>query len=107
MAEDGKLASLKGNISYFTERHHTGKESAVTILGVLGKQIIENWTWAITALSIVGVVLNIRKRRTCFYIWAVTNASWAVIDYANGLHSQAFLFSIYFILAVWGIFSWR
>ena len=37
--------------------------------------------WMLTAASLVGVVLNIKKNKACFAIWAVTNAAWAVIDY--------------------------
>lgn len=63
-------------------------------------------TWLLTAASIVGVVLNIRQHRGCFAIWLVTNASWATIDYSRGLHAQAALFAVYFILSGWGIYQW-
>jgi len=66
-----------------------------------------DWTWILTALSITGVILNIKKKRICFYIWAVTNFSWMVVDYINEIHAQAFLFLIYFGLAIWGIVAWR
>jgi len=64
-------------------------------------------TWLLTILSLVGVVLNIKKARACFYIWAFTNAAWAVIDYRAGLLAQSALFAVYFALALWGIASWR
>lgn len=57
--------------------------------------------------AIIGVILNIKKRRECFYIWAVTNASWAIIDFAEGIPAQGFLFTVYFCLAMWGIYEWR
>lgn len=63
-------------------------------------------TWALTAASIVGVILNIRQHRGCFAIWLVTNASWAVIDYYRGIHAQAALFAVYFVLSVWGLIQW-
>lgn len=66
-----------------------------------------DWTWILTLGSIVGVVLNVKKKRACFYIWAVTNFSWMVIDYINGIYSQAFLFGVCFGLAIWGIVSWK
>jgi hypothetical protein len=65
------------------------------------------WTWVLTLFSVIGVILNIKKKKSCFYIWAGTNMSWAVVDYVNGLYSQAALFGIYFCLAVWGIIAWR
>ena len=63
--------------------------------------------WLLAAASLVGVVLNIRRRRTCFAIWTVTNASWCVVDARAGLGSQAVLMAVYAGLAVWGFVAWR
>ncbi|RQW89901.1 MAG: hypothetical protein EHM79_02015 [Geobacter sp.] len=64
-------------------------------------------TIILTMASLVGVVLNIRQNRACFYIWTVTNAAWAVVDFRAGLPAQAALFAIYFGLSVWGIIEWK
>ena len=63
--------------------------------------------WFLTSLSIVGVILNIKRKKVCFIIWAFTNASWAVIDFIKGIPAQGVLFTVYFILAIWGIIEWR
>lgn len=63
--------------------------------------------WLLTILSVVGVVLNIRQDRRCFYIWAVTNSSWMVIDWRKGIYEQAALFAVYLGLSVWGYWSWK
>jgi len=63
--------------------------------------------WAIASLSIVGVMLNIRRRRECFYVWSITNFSWMVIDIHHHVWSQAALQFVYFVLAIWGIFEWK
>ena len=63
--------------------------------------------WIITFISIVGVVLNIKKRKECFIIWAGTNFAWALYDYLIGAYAQSFLFGIYFCLAIWGIMEWN
>ena len=63
--------------------------------------------WMLTAASLIGVVLNIKKNKACFAIWAVTNAAWAVIDYTAGVTAQAALFAVYFCLAIWGLVEWR
>lgn len=68
---------------------------------------MEVLTWTLTVLSLLGVVLNIRKRKECFYIWGATNFGWMVVDYRAGLTAQAALFSIYFCLALWGLWEWR
>jgi nicotinamide riboside transporter PnuC len=63
--------------------------------------------WILTAFSITGVILNVKRRRESFYFWAVSNAIWAIIDYQAGIYAQAALFGVYFALAIWGIISWR
>ena len=68
---------------------------------------IINSSWIVTFFSILGVILNIKKNKKCFYIWAVTNFSWMVIDFRAGLYPQAALFSVYFILAIYGLYAWR
>ncbi len=65
------------------------------------------WTWVITMASIVGVIANIKKKRWCFYVWAITNAAWVVINIIIGLYSAATLFAVYFVLAVWGLYEWK
>jgi len=64
-------------------------------------------TWLLTISSLIGVVLNIYKRRECFYIWAVTNAGWAVYDFKNEMPAQGTLFAVYLGLAIWGIVKWK
>ncbi len=62
--------------------------------------------WLVTIFSITGVVLNIKKNKWCFVIWSVTNFCWMVIDFYKGIYAQAFLFLIYFILALYGLYEW-
>jgi len=64
-------------------------------------------TGILTILALTGVVLNIKKRIECFYIWLFTNASWAVVDFYRGIPMQGILFTIYTLLAVYGIYEWR
>lgn len=65
------------------------------------------WHWPLVIGSLAGVVLNIRKDRRCFWIWAVTNATWAAVDFTYGIYSQAVLQTVYFGLAIWGLIEWR
>jgi nicotinamide riboside transporter PnuC len=64
-------------------------------------------SWILVLLSLAGVVLNIYKRKECFYLWAVTNIGWAMYDFAIGAIAQGILFTVYSGLAVWGIFKWQ
>jgi nicotinamide riboside transporter PnuC len=63
--------------------------------------------WVVSVLSLVGVVLNIKKSRICFFIWLFTNASWTIVDFVFGLYAQSLLFLVYTGLAVYGIIEWR
>ena len=72
------------------------------------KQVFFNvGTSALTLLALIGVVLNIKKRIECFYIWLFTNASWAIIDFYKDVPAQGVLFTIYTVLALYGILEWR
>jgi len=64
------------------------------------------FTGLLTILAITGVVLNIYKKKSCFYIWTLTNASWAVIDFYKGIPMQGLLFTIYTGLAIYGVIKW-
>lgn len=64
-------------------------------------------TWLLAALSFIGVILNIKRHRSCFYVWAVTNLAWTIIDYQAEIYAQAALCFVYFLLALWGILEWR
>jgi nicotinamide riboside transporter PnuC len=79
-------------------------------------EMCQNLTWPsvftlftvfLTLGALAGVILNIKKKKACFYIWLFTNASWAVVDFWKGIPAQGILFSIYTALAVWGIFEWK
>lgn len=62
--------------------------------------------WILTAISITGVVLNVYKNKWCFVIWAFTNLSWCIVDFYKGIYAQSFLFLVYFILALFGLWKW-
>lgn len=63
--------------------------------------------WAITAMSLIGVVLNIHHKRSCFIIWGVTNFAWCVIDARHGIYSQAALQAVYLGLSFYGYRKWK
>ena len=69
--------------------------------------MIHSAMWVVTALAICGVILNIKKRRECFYVWAFTNAAWMAYDWWIGATAQSALFAVYLVLALWGIHEWR
>jgi nicotinamide riboside transporter PnuC len=62
--------------------------------------------WIVSVAALIGVVLNIRKHVACFYVWSCTNAAWCYADFEHGLHAQGALMSVYFVLSLWGIWTW-
>ena len=67
----------------------------------------------LTGIAITGVITNIYKLPMCFYLWSVSNLSWATINFLSfkkhkehNFLWQGILYSVYFFLAVWGILSW-
>ena len=41
--------------------------------------------WIVTAVCLGGTVLNVKKVRWCFHLWALGNIAWMAIDVGNGL----------------------
>lgn len=64
-------------------------------------------TWALTVLSVIGTVLVIKKKKTDFHFWIVTNIGWALVDFAAGLPAQAALFAVYLAVSLYGLYEWR
>ena len=63
-------------------------------------------TWMLTALSLAGTVLNVKKIKYCFYIWTAANILWLAFDIYAGLYSRAVLDAVHLGFAVWGIKAW-
>lgn len=60
-----------------------------------------------TAVALVGVVLNNRRDRRCFYLWLVSNLLVMVVHVRTGLWSLGARDLAFFVLAVHGLHSWR
>ena len=71
-----------------------------------GALTMETIYWITALAALIGVWLNVQKHVACFWIWTVTNAAWAWVDYQHGIHAQAALHVVYFCLAVYGIRKW-
>jgi hypothetical protein len=67
---------------------------------------MEYLSWILVALSLAGNVFVIKKNVLGQYLWAVGNVGWIVFDLSLGAYSQAFLFTVYLGMCVWGIMAW-
>ena len=63
-------------------------------------------TWIITGIAVIGVILNVQKKRVCFLFWIVSNAYLMVYDYIGQDYAESCLFAVYLILAIWGWVEW-
>lgn len=63
--------------------------------------------WTLTALSILGAVLNIKKRRSSFAVYTFANIGWIAVDLYHGIYAQALLFTVFTGLSTWGWIEWR
>ena len=66
-----------------------------------------NISWIFTLMSLVGNVFVIKKHVAGQIIWAVSNVCWAAYFFSIKEIASAVLFSVYLLLCIWGIISWR
>lgn len=62
--------------------------------------------WVVTAICLVGNVLNVKKKAACFYVWILSNVFWLVYDLDTGLYSRAVLDIVQTAFSVWGAIEW-
>ncbi|MDG4476164.1 nicotinamide mononucleotide transporter [Thiovibrio frasassiensis] len=64
------------------------------------------YEWILTGLSILGTLYNLQKRVAGWVIWSIANIGWIVCFFQKDMMAEAFLFSVYLVLSVYGIFKW-
>ena len=57
-------------------------------------------------LSWAGNYFVIKKDWKGFFCWMVANAIWIVVDFQAGIYEQAFMYLVYFVIAVIGTAAW-
>jgi hypothetical protein len=67
---------------------------------------VELLTWGLVAMSLTGNIFVNKKNVIGQWLWAVANVGWISYDFYIGAYSQAFLFSAYLVICIWGIISW-
>jgi nicotinamide riboside transporter PnuC len=55
---------------------------------------------------LIGTILNVYKKRICFYFWLVGNISLCVINFYTGSYAQALLWGVYAGISIWGLIQW-
>lgn len=62
--------------------------------------------WIVTAICLIGTVLNSRKNKVCFLFWSVGNILWAIYDFKSGLYSRGALDLVQLALGIYGLYEW-
>ena len=68
--------------------------------------LFQLYLWLLTALSLAGTALNVKKRIACFYLWTVVNIAWVFVDFRQELYARSVLDGVHLAFAVWGIWDW-
>lgn len=64
-------------------------------------------TWILSVISLSGNIFNVKKKVACFYIWAIGEVFWFILDFKNGTYGRAFLDLVQLIMAIYGIIQWN
>jgi nicotinamide riboside transporter PnuC len=62
--------------------------------------------WILALISIIGVVLNIRKKASGFIFYTIANVGWVVVNLHYEIYAQAFLFLVFTGLSIYGWWNW-
>lgn len=65
------------------------------------------FTWIVTAICLLGTILNIKKSYWCFVLWIIGNVCWMAFDLWFGLFSRFSLDVVQLGFAIWGLIEWR
>ena len=68
--------------------------------------LFQLYLWLLTALSLAGTALNVKKRIACFYLWTVVNIAGVFVDFQQELYARSVLDGVHLAFAVWGIWDW-
>jgi nicotinamide riboside transporter PnuC len=57
--------------------------------------------------AVVGVWLNNRKDRRCFFAWIISNLGWVCVNACHGLYVESAQNIIFLVLAFEGYYKWK
>lgn len=67
---------------------------------------LKNSTWLLTAMSILGAYLNVKKKRISFLLYTIANIGWILTNLYFEIYSQAMLFLVFTFLSTYGWIEW-
>jgi nicotinamide riboside transporter PnuC len=67
---------------------------------------MQNISWLLVALSMVGTFLNAKRKRSGFLVWMVANVGLVAYNISIEQWALALMFAAYFALAIYGWIEW-
>ena len=64
-------------------------------------------TWIMTAIAIIGTILNSFQKRSGFYFWLIGNLFWVIYNYKNEMPAQSALYLFNSIMCIIGLIKWK
>ena len=65
------------------------------------------YTWIFTFLTVVGAILNAKKRIEGFYVWLFSNTCWFIYNITIREYAQASVYVALSVVTIYGICQWR
>lgn len=60
-----------------------------------------------TIVCFAGMILNVKKMKSCFIVWLIGNTVWLLIDINSMAVSRVVLDIAQQIFNIWGLIEWR
>ena len=67
----------------------------------------KDWYWVLSFIGIVGFLLNIKKKKSCFVLWTISNAGFIVVNILTGTYGQLPPWVVYLAMGIYGYIRWR
>lgn len=71
---------------------------------------MEFWTamsWVGSILSVVGALVNIKKKWECFIIWTIANIFLISVAWHDGRIGMIIMWLFFSALNIYGFYEWR
>lgn len=63
--------------------------------------------WLLSALSIIGAILNAKMIKWGFVFWIVANIGWAGFNWITDTYEQIPIWIVFTIISSWGFWKWH
>ena len=98
--------SLAAGLAY-TGAAFVGIGLVGTLMGRYTNASFPYWDASVAVLSVIAQIMLARRRLENWLVWVLVDALAISLYWSKGLYPTAALYSVFFILAAMGYFTWR